>query len=151
MRDLEIADGMIVANASHPTEHVVPPTENGRHRGASTPCRHHGERSRSKWRRGPLFPAFAVPLLVARFATAEHPAPPPPSETQAPLASPPPSDKESAPPARIADSERIQQQLKELAQQNQKLQDEVDRLKEDAAFSQGRVDQLMGISGRVSG
>jgi hypothetical protein len=92
-----------------------------------------------------------VPLLVARFAIAEPPAPTPSSEKQAPLASPPPSDKESAPPARNADSERVQQQLKELAQQNQKLQDEVDRLKEDAAFTQGRVDQLMGISGRVSG
>lgn len=85
---------------------------------------------------------------IARVALAE-PQPQPPAESQ--QAPAPGAAGEKATPSRDAEAERVNQKLKELEEKNRQLADEVSRMKEDASFTQTRVDQLMGVSGRVSG
>ena len=101
-------------------------------------------------------PAGAEPPTQPAAETQTPPSPPtsptqtPASPTQTP---PPPPTSPHAPPSteRPADPENVNQRLKDLEEKNRQLQDDVSRLKDDAAYNQGRVDQLMPLSGRVSG
>jgi hypothetical protein len=93
--------------------------------------------------------ALVAPLLVAGWARAD-----PGMQAQGEAPTQPPATTaphDVAAPQRDAEAERVNQRLKELEEKNRQLQDELSRLKEEAAFTQSRVDQLMPLSGRVSG
>jgi hypothetical protein len=90
-----------------------------------------------------------APLLTPGVARAEPPAAPADDKQ----IQPPPTttSHKAAEPERDAEAERINQRLRELEEKNRQLQDELSRLKEEAAFTQSRVEQLLPLSGRVSG
>jgi hypothetical protein len=96
-----------------------------------------------------LLMTLVAATFLSRVAAAE-PQVPPPGEAQTPAPATTPAPK-PPPTERDIESERVNQRLKELEEKNRQLYDELSRLKEDAAFTQGRVDQLMPMSGRVSG
>src|SRR5687767_15732856 len=149
MTDLEGADAGELARTTYAFRPVaLCPTRNEFSRPMSK--RMSGEQERFKKQSHlPILTALMATAFVSRLAGAE-PQAQPPNETQIqpPATTPPPT---APAPQRDAESERVNQRLKDLEEKNRQLQDELSRLKEEATFTQGRVDQLMPISGRVSG
>jgi hypothetical protein len=70
------------------------------------------------------------------------------------MAEPPPQKPpDSAPPAREREDESspLARRLKELEEENRRIREDLEQLREDGAFTQNKVDEATRLSGRVSG